>query len=264
MARLTWDNVGERYFETGLDRGVLYSLDGLGVVWNGLISVDESPTGGEPDPIYQDGVKQYNKSTLEEFEATITAYTYPDEFMKYDGQASVGSGLLLDNQERQAFNLSYRTRSGNDVEGADFGYKIHILYNAYVAPAEKEYETFGESLELMDFSWDISTLPVSVGGDRVSSHFVIDSTKTNKYMLRAFEDILYGTESMAPSLPSPEDLVALFTSDWFTLTITDNGDGTWTASGPDEVVSMIGPDEFQISWDSAIYFDDNTYTVSSG
>jgi hypothetical protein len=264
MTQLAWDNVGERYFEAGVDRGVLYPPIGDGVPWNGLISVDESPSGGDITPYFIDGIKYINRSAAEEFEATIEAYTYPEEFAQCDGSAELyqSQGLFATQQKRRPFGLSYRTLIGNDVNAEEHAYKLHIIYNALAEPSKRTYQTTGEDTEPTTFSWDISTTIVPVPGVENSAHLVIDTRQAWPWAVAAVEAVLYGTEDTPPRLPTPQELVDLFVENAF-LKITDNGDGTWTAEGPDEAISMLNATEFQISWPSAVYLDTTTYEISS-
>lgn len=209
MAVLVWGNVGERYYETGVDRGVLFPLTGDGVPWNGLVSVAEAPSGGEPRPYYLDGFKYLNLATSEEFAATIEAFSAPDEFDKCDGTASIHNGLFLTQQKRESFGLSYRTRIGNDVDGTDHGYKIHLVYNALASPSSRSNSTLNDSPSPITFSWGITTAPPTISGYKPSAHFVIDSRKTPAMLLRQVEDILYGSPTTSPRLPSVSELMTL-------------------------------------------------------
>lgn len=207
--RLTWNAIGERFFETGVDRGVLY-VDAVGVPWNGLVSVSEAPTGAEVTPYYIDGVKYLNHMSSEEFEATVEAYTYPDEFGPCEGIRSVANGLSLAQQPRKQFGLCYRTIVGNDVEGVDHGYKIHLVYNALAAPSERSNTTTGEEVEPFNFSWDIVTKPPTFIGYKHTAHFVIDSRETPSELLSRIEDILYGSDTTNPRQPSVPELLFIF------------------------------------------------------
>lgn len=260
MPRLSWNTPGTRLFETGLDRGVLYPRDGTGVPWNGLISVEEESSGGEAQAYYQDGIKQQNSAGAEDFEASIKALTYPPEFAECDGTISFGKGLSIDKQPRKPFDLCYRTLIGNDLEGEDHGYTLHVVYNALVAPTKKNYQTGGDEIEPSEFSWKISTTPVVISGRKASAHFKIDSTKTDPYLLAAFEELIYGSGSAYPTLPTATQLVTLFET-WQTVVVVDNGDGTWTASGPDPVINFLSESEFTIDWHTANYIDGNAYTL---
>lgn len=209
MTRLSWNTVGERFYEGGVDRGVLY-VDGLGVTWPGLVSVAESPTGGEARPYYVDGYKYLNLASSEEFEATIEAFSAPREFGPCEGINSAYAGLLITQQPRQSFDFSYRTKIGNDLEGIDHGYKIHLVYNALAAPSERAHTTLGTSGEAPVRSWSITTLAPKITGFRPTAHFIVDSRTTSQITLVAIEDFLYGTELTAPAMPTVSELMTLF------------------------------------------------------
>lgn len=214
MSKIVWDKTGERFYETGVDRGVLYVQDDQGnypkgVAWNGLIQVTESPTGAEPTPIYADNIKYLNLTSVEEFEATIEAYTYPEEFEECDGSAELAPGITIGQQPRKAFGLCYRTKLGNDLEGDDYGYKLHLIYGAKAAPTEKGYETINDSPDAITFSWDITTTPVPVTGFKPTSTLVVDSTKVDPEKLAALEEILYGSEEEDARLPLPDEVLTI-------------------------------------------------------
>ena len=214
MSKLVWDKAGQKFFETGVDHGVLYVSDGKGgylegVAWNGLTQVSENPSGAESNPIYADNIKYLNIISAEEFGATIEAYTYPDEFMECDGSAEVVAGVNIGQQARKTFALCYRTRIGNDVAGDNLGYKIHIIYNCQAAPSGKTYSTVNESPEAITFSWEVTTTPVPVEGFRPTATVVFDSTKLDAEKMAAVENALYGGASSEPGLPSIEELLAL-------------------------------------------------------
>ena len=216
MALLTWDQIGEKLFETGVKKGVLYPqdlVDGdypLGIAWNGLSGVTESPSGAEATAIYADDAKYLNLISAEEFGCTIEAYTYPDEFAACDGSAELSTGLAIGQQTRQAFGLAYRTTLGNDVLGNEYGYKIHLVYGCLAAPSEKAYATINDTPEAITFSWTVSTTPVEVSGYKPTATMVIDSTKVDGTALGVLEDILYGTAGTDPRLPLPTEIAALF------------------------------------------------------
>lgn len=216
MAALVWDQTGERMYETGIDRGVLYIPDGSGVyntgfAWNGLTAVTESPSGAEASPQYADNIKYLNLVSAEEFGATIEAFTYPDEFGQCDGTAEPQPGILIGQQSRKTFGLSYRTKVGNDVDGVEHGYKLHLIYGCLAAPSEKAYSTINDSPEAITFSWEISTTPVLVTGMNPTSIMVIDSRTADPTDLAALEIILYGDVATEPRLPLPNEIVTLFT-----------------------------------------------------
>lgn len=215
MTKLSWDQVGERLFETGVDHGVLYLPDSSGdynsgFAWNGLTTVTESPSGAESNPQYADNIKYLNLVSAEEFGATVEAFTYPDEFAQCDGTASPEPGVSIGQQARKVFGLSYRTKVGNDLDGQDFGYKLHLIYGALAAPSEKAYATVNDSPEALSFSWDLTTTPVQVEGYKPTASMTLDSTKVDTTALSQLEDLLYGTSGVDPQLPQPDDVLALF------------------------------------------------------
>lgn len=215
MTELVWDEVGKRTYETGVDHGVLYIPDGAGaytdgVAWNGLTSVTESPSGAEPNAQYADNIKYLNLYSVEQFMATLEAFTYPDEFNQFDGLAVPSAGVMIGQQPRKTFGLCYRTRVGNDVDGEDHGYKLHLLYGCTASPSEKAYNTINDSPEAITFSWSINTIPVLVTGHKPTSLITIDSTKVNSSALAALEQILYGDVGVDPALPMPDAVIDLF------------------------------------------------------
>lgn len=221
--KLTWDKVGERLYETGVDQGVLYLPDvsgayDTGFAWNGLTGVSESPSGAESNKQYADNRVYLNLVSAEEFGATIEAFTYPDEFAQCDGTASPETGIYLGQQGRRVFGLSYRTRLGNDIDGSDYGYKLHLIYGALAAPSERGYTTINDTPEALTLSWEVSTTPVDVPGTnpvtgkpfKPTASLTIDSTKVDATALTALEDFLYGTAGTDPRLPLPAEVIALF------------------------------------------------------
>lgn len=213
MAKIVWDEAGKRFYETGVKNGVLYVQDALGayplgVPWNGLISVSESPSGAEPTALYADDMKYLQLFSNEEFGATVEAYTYPEEFAVCDGSAEIADGVLIGQQSRKVFGLAYRTLLGNDVAGDSLGYKLHLIYGAMAAPSEKAYQTINDSPEAITFSWAVTTTPVAVTGFKPTASIVIDSTKADATKLAALEDILYGA-SAAARLPLPNEVMTL-------------------------------------------------------
>lgn len=214
MAKLVWDEVGKRTYETGVDKGVLYVQDdegayGKGVAWNGLTAVNESPSGAEPTALYADNTKYLELTSKEEYGATIEAYTYPDEFEACDGSAEVGTGVVIGQQSRKVFGLCYRTVKGNDVKNNDYGYKIHLVYGCKAKPAQKNYQTINDSPEAITFSWEVSTTPVEVEGFKPTATVTIDSTKVTAEKLKSIEEALYGTETVEPKLLLPSEIVAI-------------------------------------------------------
>lgn len=222
--KIVWDQVGERLYETGVSKGVLYPMKNgaysAGVAWNGLTAVNETPSGAEPTALYADDIKYLNIMSTEEYAATIEAYMYPEEFEECDGSKSIAPGVVIGQQNRTAFGLSYVTKIGNDTDGSDHGYKIHLVYGCLASPSERGHATVNESLEAMTLSWSVSTTPVEVpvlvDGKKTfkpTSTVVIDSTKVKAEELTKLEDMLYGSETADPKLPLPEELATIFTSD---------------------------------------------------
>ena len=217
MAKLVWDATGERFYETGVKQGVLYVMEGgvypKGVVWNGLTAVTESPSGAESTGLYADDIKYLNLVSAEEFGATVEAYTYPEEFEACDGSASIAAGVSIGQQARKTFGLCYRTSLGNDVDGAEHGYKLHLIYGALAAPSEKAYATINDSPEAITFSWELTTTPVNVTGHKPTACLIIDSSKANKAKLTALEAILYGSDSEEARMPLPDEIAELMGAD---------------------------------------------------
>lgn len=217
MAKLVWDKTGERLYETGVKNGVLYPQEKgaypKGVAWNGLTAVTESPSGAEATPLYADDIKYVNLISAEEFGGTIEAYMYPDEFAQCDGSAALATGVMIGQQTRKTFGLSYKTTLGNDEELNDYGYKLHLIYGALAAPSEKGYASINDSPEAMTLSWEFTTTPVSVEGFKPTASIIIDSTKADKVKLAALEAILYGTEDAEPRLPLPSEIATLMKTD---------------------------------------------------
>ena len=214
MAKLIFDEVGSRFFETGVKNGVLFvqGADGEyenGVVWNGLTAVTESPSGAEATPLYADDMKYVVLYSTEEFGATVEAYTYPEEFEQCDGSAALMEGITIGQQPRKSFGLVYKTVIGNDVQGQDLGYKIHIIYGAKAAPSEKAFATINDSPEAVTFSWELSTVPVPVSGHRPTATVVIDSTKVDAEKLALLEAKLFGSDSEESTLPLPDEIAEL-------------------------------------------------------
>lgn len=214
MAKLEWDKTGERLYETGTDRGVLYVASNgtypTGVAWNGLTGVDENPSGAEANAQYADNIKYLELRSAEDFGATVTAYTYPDEFEQCDGSAEPTTGMYIGQQARKMFGMSYRTKIGNDVDGDEHGYYLHLIYGATASPSQRSYKTFNDSPEPIEFSWEVTTTPVNITGYKPVAHVRINSTKADAEKLAFLESVLYGTdaegnnEGTTASLPLPD------------------------------------------------------------
>lgn len=214
MARLIWDEVGQRFFETGVKNGVLYVQDNdgsykNGVVWNGLTAVTESPSGAEETPLYADDVKYLTLRSAEEFGATVEAYTYPEEFEQCDGSAAIANGVTIGQQARRAFGLCYRTSVGNDIQGQNFSYKLHLIYGCTVAPSEKSYSTINDNPEAITFSWELSTVPVPVDGFSPTASLVIDASKVDEGKMQLLEDALFGDEQNEAKLLLPNEIMEM-------------------------------------------------------
>lgn len=220
--KIVWDQTGERFYETGVKNAVLYVQDNgkypLGIAWNGITAISESPSGAEASPLYADDIKYLNLISTEEFGATVEAYTYPDEFAVCDGSAELATGVMIGQQERKQFGLCYRTVIGNDVKSNEYGYKLHIIYGALAAPSEKSYATINDSPEAITFSWELTTTPVNVTGAKPTASLVIDSTKVDPAKLAQLETILYGKDpttdegddGVAARLPLPDEIKSIF------------------------------------------------------
>lgn len=233
MAKLLWDQAGEKLFETGVKQGVLYpQVNGAypkGIAWNGLSSVSESPSGAEASPIYADDTKYLNLVSAEEFGATIEAYMYPDEFAECDGSAEIASGVSVGQQTRKTFGFVYKTTLGNDTENNEYGYKLHLIYNCLAAPSEKSYSTINDSPEAITFSWELSTTPVTLAGFKPTANITIDSTKADPAKLAQLEDILFGTAATDARLPLPDEVQSIMGTtaaysvvNYLTNVVTDN------------------------------------------
>lgn len=216
MSKIVWDQTGAKLFETGVNNAVLFLLNSEtntydnGVAWNGITSVSESPEGADPNDFYADNIKYATLRSAETFKATVEAYTYPDEFAACNGEADIAGGVVIGQQERKAFGLSYVTKIGNDVDGQNHGYKIHLIYGCTASPSEKSYSTINDSPDLISFSWEIDTTPVNVTGHKPTACITIDSTKVDAEKLAAFEQVLYGSESTDPKMPLPDEVAAMF------------------------------------------------------
>jgi len=263
MAVLKWDEVGERIYQTGIDHGVLYLHDGTVAAWNGLTGVEES-SNSELKSFYLDGVKFLENLSPGDYSGKLKAYTYPDEFDRVNGIGIVAPGMELNEQPPKSFNLSYRTMVGNDIEGTEYGYKIHLLYNILANPDSIGFSTSDDSkISPVEFSWSLTGTPPRIKKFRPTVHVAIDSNDTPPDILKMLESQLYGTATSDPSLPSIQD-VAEFFGYLGALLIVDHGDGTWSAvDESDAYITMIDSTTFQIDNVDATYLDATTYTVSS-
>ena len=241
MTALVWDQVGERLYETGVDHGVLYIPDSSGdyvdgVAWNGLTTVTESPSGAAANPQYADNIKYLNLISAEEFGATVEAFTYPDEFAQCDGTAMPEPGVAIGQQNRKIFGLTYRTRVGNDLDGTDHGYKLHLIYGAQAAPSQKAYATINDSPAATAFSWDVTTTPVQVTGYKPAAMLSIDSTKVDEAALADLESVLFGSSGVEARLPLPDEVLAMFSGTVEDVRLTDANAPTY--DGTTKVVTI--------------------------
>jgi hypothetical protein len=263
MTKLLWDGFGTRFYEAGVSKGVLY-VDDTGVAWSGLASVDETPSGGDPKSFYLDGVMYLMYSAREEFSATISAYYSPREFDACEGIKEIHPGLYTTQQRRKSFGFSYRTRIGNDVDGTDHGYKIHIVYNALAAVADRKHGTLKENTDVSLLSWLIAVKPVSMPGAMRSAHLVIDTTSAPDFAISQLEDILYGTDFADPRLPTPDEVAAIFEG-VAEFTVTDLGSGRFSIAGSSfEVAELdVGAGIWQITQDGVTPVDSDSWTITS-
>lgn len=260
MTALVWDAVGSRYYENGIDRGVLY-VQNKGVAWNGLLGVDHNNTN-EVSPVYIDGFKTLNIVSLGDFEATLRAYTYPDEFVLYDGYARE-EGLFVAEQPLQEFNLSYRTQVGNDTYGREASYRIHLLYNLTAVADTRSYSTYSLETTPIEFSWTLHSRPEEVAGYRPSAHIIVDSMLWTKYRLDAFEELLYGTPTSPPTMPSFKDMLTLL-DPHNELVIIDHGDGEYSAIDlSDNNIYKYNLELFSVDAPTVTMVDVSTFDVST-
>jgi hypothetical protein len=260
MTAITWDKIGSKQFETGVDHAVLYLSDGTAVPWNGLTGIIENESRVEKS-YYLDGRKYLDVQTPGDFAATLKAITYPEEFGYINGDADFIDGITLKDQPVQPFSLSYQTRTGSDNDLDATGYKIHVIFQVMALPTDKDYETLGSVVAPLEFSWVLSSTPSLLAGRRPTAHIVIDSTKTEEFVLAKIEAILYGSDTVNPSLTDLQTLLDAAQT-VVTLTVTDNGDGTFSITGPDEYFSMLTGEEFQVIDIDATFFDADTYSAT--
>jgi hypothetical protein len=261
--RLFWDVIGERVYENGVDRGVLYLPDGRAVVWNGLLSVEED-SGSSTQGVFYDGVKISEIVNMGDYSAKLSAITYPDELDDLQGVAQLVEDVYLTDQPLKTFGLSYRTRILDDISQEPIGYKIHIVYNVIAVPTDIGYETLSDDPSAMEFQWDLVALSGFIDGFRPTAKFVVDTTKINPDLLIELEKLLYGTSTVQPALPTMQELLEYIRT-WYTIQIIDNGDGTWTATSDNDgyiFVDVPQEDQFMIVDVNATFLDDETYIIS--
>ena len=262
MATLVWDETTKRFYETGVSKGVFYDAEGWGVAWNGLTAIEEN-VSNQVQAIHFDGLKFNDIVTIGDFSAIMRAWTYPDEFLPYEGILEDQDGFFVTDQPGNKFGLCYRTEIGNDIEGLEHGYKIHILYNLTALPSTKSYLTMSMETEPHEFEWTLTGIPEAIENYRPTVHIIFDSRKIDPWLLEDIESIIYGDEDNDPHLPPLKGL-ATFIRKWDRLIITDHGDGTWSAESPrEEDIIMLDETTFEITADTAIYLDPETYQISS-
>jgi hypothetical protein len=262
MSRLTWANFGERFYELGIDRGVLYVDSDAGVAWSGLVSIAETPSGGGAKPFYVDGYKYLNIADSEEFEAKISAFYSPPEFDVCDGITEIQPGLYATQQRRKPFGLSYRTKIGNDIDGENHSYKIHLVFNALAEPTDHTYASLDDKNDAPVLAWSMTTKPVLIPGVGYASHLVINAGEATPYALNQLEEMLYGTDDDPPRLPTGPEVAAMF-EDAAPLTVLDAGDNQYIISGSGLAVADIDEYTYQITGDTIVEIDADTYEISS-
>lgn len=265
MPPLVWDRVGKRTYETGIDRGVLYLSDGTAVPWNGLTGVVEE-YDGSTTPVFFDGMKISDLQSFGTFKASLSAFTYPDEFVELEGSRYIKPGVLATGQPAKRFGLSYRTKVGDDVSGADSNYKIHLIYNVLATPTDKSYESMSDDPEAIEFEWEISAIPAEVPGMKPTAHFIIETKNIDPWLLEDLESALYGDSVASASLMPIEEMIE-FMNEWYRLRIIDNEDGTWTAdeARPGFITLFTsGPSvgTVEITDVVAVYLDADTFEIS--
>jgi len=262
MAVLVWDETGQRYYETAISNGVFYDSDGYGVPWNGLTSLDEG-VSSSVQAVYFDGMKINDIVTIGDFSAILRAFTYPDEFLPYEGVGEEQAGFFITSQPAYRFSLSYQTKIGNDIDGINHGYKIHVLYNLTAVPSQRSFQTISSDLQPMEFEWAITGIPEEMENNRATVHIIFDSTKMDPWLLEDIKGIIYGDEDSDAYLPGLKGL-GTFIRKWDRLIITDHGDGTWSADSAREgEIIMLDETTFEITADTAVYLDPDTYEISS-
>lgn len=259
MSKLLWNQLVDRHYEAGLDRGVLYLPDDSAIAWNGLTGLSESFADDKTTPIYFDGMKIHDLPIIGDYQSQLSAFTYPEEFEQFNGFVDLGGGVFGDNQPTSSFGLSYRTYAGDAALGLTSGYRIHILYNLTAIPTDHNHATLSSSVSPDDFSWGLHGRPIDVPGYAPTAHVIFDSRAMHPILLTDLEDILYGSSTTPPRLPPISELIDKFE---FLIRITDHGDGSWSASGPPELVVDNGDGTYEIDSANAIFMAPDFYTLS--
>lgn len=262
MSKIEWNAPGDRKYEYGLDRGVLYVPGKEAVPWNGLISVSEKRSESETRETFVDGVLRRQTRSGSDFALDLEAYYTPREFDECDGVSSVQNGFYATQQDGKEFSLCYRTKIGNDIQGNEHGYRIHIVYNALAVPSEGSYNTTSDSSDASTFKWTLTSRPLDVDNIFPSAHFIIDTTQAYVWAIEAIERILYGTDEDVPRLPTPQEILDIFELNAI-FRVVEYPDGTFTVDGPDPAVHMLDNETFQLSWPSVFILADGNYTADS-
>lgn len=260
MTKIVWDADGTRSYEGGVSHTVLYLDNGSAVPWSGVTAISEKLEGETSTPLYRDGAKFMDVADSGDYAATLTVFTYPDEFIEYDSFSSIGGGLYATNQQPKRFDLCYRTEVGNDIVGLGVGYKLHLVYNIAASQSPVTFTTQGGAVDPVDFQWTLGATPENAPGYRNTAHAVIDSRRIDPFLLEDLENMLYGTATTAARLPRLAEL-NFFVKDWALITLVDVGDGTWTATGPDKYIRMLDSETFQISGIDGFFIDADTYEI---
>jgi hypothetical protein len=262
MTKLQWDKSGQRVYETGVDHGVLYLQDEIVVPWNGLISVVEGFSNDDAEPYYIDGVKYLDSQKTGDYNAVVRAFTYPPELDEYDGVGIIDESFSADGQPIKPFTLSYRTLIGTDTQDAGYAYKIHIIYGCVAVMDVPTYTSLGDTPDALQFSWKVFAIPELIGPYKPTAHLIIDSRYMNPYLLSSLETMLYGNDTQDAGLPDLDDLVD-YVANWDLIEIRNNGDGTWTATGPSNLVYMLDDTAFQIDGIPVVWLEPDKYQIAT-
>lgn len=260
MSRIEWSTPGQRLFQAGVDRCVLYVGDSAGVPWSGITQISETASQSDTKSFYYDGVNYLNVAAQDDYQASLSAFFSPPEFDACDGTEHVARGLFAKHQRRSRFGLTYRTKVGNDTNGPDYAYLIHIVYNAVAAPADQDHSSIGGDVSAAPLTWNITGTPVRSPGLRPTSHFIINSMTIDAFTLGLLEDTLYGSDTGDARLPSIAELVDLIHST-FQITVED---GVFTITAPDDNIEMLTPDEWQFTWPEITFLTPDSYVLDDG
>lgn len=258
MTKLVWGEYGERSYSNGVDKCVLYVGSLAGVPWNGISSIDET-SAENLESFYMDGQRYLNVVRIDDYSAKLTAFGCPEEFYQCDGLTAIRNGLFVTNQNKKTFNLTYRTMVTND-KGTS--YKIHLLYNISAKADNRAYKSVGSNVDVTTFSWNLFGVPPSALNYRPSAHVIVDTSITYPWVISALESILYGDDDNNARFPSQSELIDLFEESSI-LQVDDHGDGSFTISGPDNLIHQVDSTTYTVTTPSIVYIDRNRYTISS-